>query len=279
MLLASRFLWSVCVGLAISLCAARTTAQVDLVITGLTSPSHTLVAGASLQVSFVVENVGQAIASSKSLASLRLSDNSVFTGDDIVLADFEVPALGPGGSKLCVANVRVPYSIANGSRYLVAMADVRQDVVENIEINNGATRALPSKAWVGGPRIEYLPIDGQGSDLDVGEVSTFIGGRFRMCLTAPGHQGSWYLLLWSGQRNFVVDSYTAFSLELINTQFQPRWFARIEAPEKAYPDYWMPSGIRFLGSFQVHVSGVCIDPAFTQVTAATANSVELTIRG
>ncbi|MCB9883477.1 MAG: hypothetical protein H6832_09115 [Planctomycetes bacterium] len=254
-------------------------AQSDLVIESMTTPSTSLVAGAPLQVQFVVKNTGTAACPAGSNAVLRLSDNPVFSGEDIDLAKFDVPALAPGASKICVANLRVPYSTPSGTRYLVAMADVLQQVPETIEINNERSIGLPSKAWFGTPRVEYMPSQGQNSDLDVGDVSTWIGGRFRMCLAAPGHQGEWYLFLWSGQKNFVIDSYTTFSLELLNTQFQPRWFGRLEASEKAYPEYWMPSGIRFFGQFKVYVSSALIDPAFTHVTAASANSIELTIRG
>lgn len=266
------------IGLSISFAPAQS-AFCDLQVSSLQTNSTEFAGGAPLRVTFSVRNASGTLCPRASKASLRLSSDSVFSGDDIKLADVVIPALLPNSAKAYTLDVRVPYCIVPGTRYLVVRADSDAEVPESIEVNNELAISRSSTAWKGDPRIEYYPILEQGPSLEVETVSAWDGGRKRMCLTAPGRLGDWYLVVWSGSRNFQIDAFTAFSLELINTQFQPRWLSNLTNETRAFPDYWMPSGIRFTGSFRVFVSAWFANSSFTRWTGRTGNSIELTITG
>lgn len=264
--------------LSAALLAATTTAQqCDLRVTSLSTTSTTLTAGAPLQVRFVVENDSAVNCPKATNASLRLSGDTVFSGDDLKLADVVVPALLARSSKQYVLDLRVPWSVHGGTAALVVRVDASAQVNEGIEINNDRALVRNAKAWFGSPRIEYRPVLEQSVGLESNAVSTEKGTRLRMALIAPDKHKHWYLLRMSGQRNFAIDVWTVFGLELLNSAFQPRWFAQMQQVQ-AFPDYWMPSNVPFFGRVEIYVSALFVDPGFQHFTGDTANSVRLVIQ-
>jgi hypothetical protein len=125
--------------------ASSTTVQViapDLVVTRVTSPAASVVAGGTLQVTDRVKNRGTAAAGTSTTRYYLSTDPQ--QGSDIPLDGTRVvPALPPGGQSTGVALVVVPSTSAAGAYFLVACADEEQVVLERRERNNCRVAQTP----------------------------------------------------------------------------------------------------------------------------------------
>ena len=127
----------------------------DLVITDVSNPPASAVAGTSFNVTDTTANTGTATAGA-STTSYRLSLDSAITGSDPLLSGTRsVPSLTAGTNSTGSTTVTIPTSLAAGTYFLGACADHANVVAEANETNNcraSTTTVLVSAA----PKITAL---------------------------------------------------------------------------------------------------------------------------
>jgi M6 family metalloprotease-like protein len=110
--------------------------QPDLVITSLSNPSATVVAGGSFTVTDTTANSGMATAGG-STTRYRLSTDATITGSDRLLTGSRsVLSMAAGASNSGSRSVTVPTSVPVGTYFLGACADDLSAVTESNEANN-----------------------------------------------------------------------------------------------------------------------------------------------
>ncbi len=110
--------------------------QPDLVITSLSDPPVTVVAGGSFTVTDTTKNTGMATAGG-STTRYRLSTDATITGSDRLLTGTRsVLSLAVGASSSGSRTVTVPTSVPAGTYFLGACADDLSTVTESDEANN-----------------------------------------------------------------------------------------------------------------------------------------------
>jgi subtilase family serine protease len=117
----------------------------DLVPTAFSTPTTTITAGQTLQVTFTVANQGTAMASGTWIDQVRLSTDATFDTGDTFLHNV-LPA-GPlaAGDSYTVTNesITIPAGTTPGAYFLVFKTDVLNAVTEGNEANNTAIAAIP----------------------------------------------------------------------------------------------------------------------------------------
>jgi hypothetical protein len=112
----------------------------DLVVTGVSSPTAAFT-GKVIASAPTVKNVGLR-SSGPSRVGIFLSRQAV-AGTGTLLALVDVPALAPGQSAPIPTSVPIPDGFAQGSHYLIAVADPEDLVAEANEDNNGRIAVAP----------------------------------------------------------------------------------------------------------------------------------------
>ena len=115
---------------------AEAAALPDLVVTSISNPPASAVAGSSFNVTAAVKNIGKAKAK-KSVMSYYLSKDTRKSREDIFLADHRtVHALKSKKSSRGRSNATIWDTVPYGKYYLIACADCMEDVKESNEKNN-----------------------------------------------------------------------------------------------------------------------------------------------
>jgi hypothetical protein len=123
----------------------------DLMVTAVSNPPALAVAGTKIAVTDTVRN-GSGFGAGTSRTQYYLSvDASKSSGDKLLTGGRAVPALGPNAVSSGTATVTIPANTADGTYFLLACADDKQDVLESNEANNCLT--APSTIQVGKPDL------------------------------------------------------------------------------------------------------------------------------
>jgi subtilase family serine protease len=112
----------------------------DLRILAFSVPS-TVGAGQSITVTDTTKNQGGGPAD-PSTTQFYLSTNSTVDGSDTYIGSRSVPALAAGASNTSSTTVTIPAGTATGTRYLLAVADGEDVVIETSETNNTYARFI-----------------------------------------------------------------------------------------------------------------------------------------
>jgi subtilase family serine protease len=121
--------------------ARAITVGADLTV-GNPSVTFTIVAGSTVSVTDVVQNVGGDPAGA-STTRFYLSANVLFdAGDTLLSGSRAVPALAAGASSTGTSMVTIPAGTPPGYYYLFALADADGMVTEAVETNNAAARGI-----------------------------------------------------------------------------------------------------------------------------------------
>jgi subtilase family serine protease len=113
----------------------------DLVVTAFTAPA-TAGEGESITLTDTTKNIGAGVAGA-SQTRFYLSDNTTVDTGDTLIGSRSVPSLADGASSGGSTTVTIPAGTTAGSRYIIAMADGEEAMVEASETNN--TYAKPIK--------------------------------------------------------------------------------------------------------------------------------------
>jgi subtilase family serine protease len=115
----------------------KAVSNVDLVVSSLSAPS-VVAPGQLITVNDTTKNQGSSAAEASQTA-YYWSTNKTFEPTDTLLGGRAVPALAAGASSssgVLSGNVTVPDKVANGSYYILAVADTADVVFESVESNN-----------------------------------------------------------------------------------------------------------------------------------------------
>jgi hypothetical protein len=121
----------------------------DLTVTAVTDPPALAVPGTKIAVTDTVRNVSGFGAGSSRTQYYLSVDTSKSSGDKLLVGGRAVPALGPFAASSGTVNVTIPANTADGTYFLLACADDKQDVLESNEANN--CLAATSTIQVGKP--------------------------------------------------------------------------------------------------------------------------------
>ena len=264
--------------------AVRCIGRPDLTITSVTSSASYLQAGGLVSIRATTKNIGRA-TSGISVTGMMLSTNSLITTFDDYLGGYSIPSLSPNASYTRSFIVRVPYFIPGSSRYLGAYADVGESIAEIFEGNNGRARipALPVRSLSSGEYLQYRhPVftnynrQSGAYSLTNARLNASRGGTAPMYVVAPRRPGSWYLLIMSGRRPFVFDSFSSFGLGLLNTPMFPAWFTRTNSQGLGFPGLNLPR-VHLTGPLNLYIYSAWFDPAFTTFQGFGINSLYLRV--
>ncbi len=125
-------------------CTANFAANIDLIISALSTATTAVAPGGTLSLSNTAKNQGTVSAGSFTIA-FHLSSNTVYgDGDDIAFtAARSVSSLGAGASNTASTMLTVPSTTPLGGYYVCAMADRGNTVSEGNETNNTLCTAAP----------------------------------------------------------------------------------------------------------------------------------------
>jgi len=145
----------------------------DLIISSISNPPASVVAGAGFNVTDTTANSGNGAAGASN-TSYRLSLDNVITGSDPLLTGSRsVPALAAGTNSNGTIGVTVPSSLSAGTYFLGACADETNAVSESNETNNCSASATTVSVSAA-PNITSLsPISGP-----IGTSVTISGSNF-----------------------------------------------------------------------------------------------------
>ena len=115
--------------------------KADLVPSQLRSVDPVVTAGQMVNLLVNVTNVGVQPAAGSRL-KFYLSTDATWSTSDTYLDYRLTPALAVAESTLLEANVRIPHTVPDGARYIVAVADVNRQVDERMESNNATSNAI-----------------------------------------------------------------------------------------------------------------------------------------
>jgi subtilase family serine protease len=107
----------------------------DLIVSTLTVPSGAG-AGGSVTVSDTTKNQGAGSPTPVSTTAFYLSTNTAFDAGDRPVGSRTVMSLGGGQTQMVSTILQVPGDVATGSYFILARADVNNEVVESVESNN-----------------------------------------------------------------------------------------------------------------------------------------------
>ena len=126
-------------------CRASTTTMTvtapDLIEASITFTPASVALGGSVAITDTVTNVGSGAAAT-SWTRYFLSADQVKDGGDIALGARAIPTLLPTASSTSTVTVTLPTTVAAGTYYIFACADVNQSVYESVETNNCARAPL-----------------------------------------------------------------------------------------------------------------------------------------
>ena len=138
---------------------AATAAAADLTLTGVSANRTDALAGEQVAVSCGVTNSGTQASGTSRLKYYFSSDETLDSSDSYLNYD-NVGALAPGQTGSETANIRVPSGTADGSYFVLFVADYDNEVAEVDETNN-----IYALALIVGPVVRA-----NGPDLVIGNV-------------------------------------------------------------------------------------------------------------
>jgi trimeric autotransporter adhesin len=107
----------------------------DLIVSTLTVPSGGG-AGGTVTVSDITKNQGAGTPTAASTTAFYLSTNGALDAGDRLIGSRPVISLGAGQTELLSTPLQIPSDVATGSYFILAKADVNNQVVESVESNN-----------------------------------------------------------------------------------------------------------------------------------------------
>jgi thermitase len=108
----------------------------DLIVSALTVPSSGAGAGGTVTVSDTTKNQGAGTPTAASTTAFYLSTNTAFDASDRLVGTRPVMALAAGQTQMVSTPLQIPTDVATGNYFILARADVNNDVVESVESNN-----------------------------------------------------------------------------------------------------------------------------------------------
>lgn len=174
-----------------TLALATTLVGPDLSISSLSAPA-TAGAGGSITIGDTTLNTGLGPAPS-STTRFYLSTSATFSTSAIALGSRVVPGLnGNGGGDTGTTTVTIPANTANGSYFILAVADADGLIPDGNRTNNATTRSIAI-----GPDMTVLslsapPRTGTGVTINVSDITSNLGPG-----NAPASE-TWYYLSPSG---------------------------------------------------------------------------------
>ncbi len=112
----------------------------DLIVSTVTAPA-TAGAGGSIAVTDTTKNQGAA-AAPPSTTGFYLSSNTILDAADIFLGSRAAAALASGATDSASKSLQIPTGTATGTYFVIAKADVNNDVAESVETNNASPGAV-----------------------------------------------------------------------------------------------------------------------------------------
>ncbi|MBD2439767.1 CARDB domain-containing protein [Nostoc sp. FACHB-110] len=119
---------------------AITIAAPDLVITAANAPT-TATLGETVSVSWTVKNQGTT-SGFFTTDYIYISNNQFFDQSDTLVGEYSGWPLASGSSNTATQNISIPNTVAPGERYLLFVADGRNNQVETNETNNVFAQAI-----------------------------------------------------------------------------------------------------------------------------------------
>ncbi|MCX7590265.1 MAG: C25 family cysteine peptidase, partial [Kiritimatiellae bacterium] len=116
-------------------------APCDLVISSI-SASSSGGAGQAVTVTVATKNQSAVNPAPGSTTRVYFSVDGVLDGGDVGIGECRVPMLGPGGVFTTGVVARLPVGAADGTWYLIAVADADGEVSETVEANNTKSRTI-----------------------------------------------------------------------------------------------------------------------------------------
>lgn len=194
-----------------------------------------LTAGAEVQVSLTVNNLGT-LQSAPTTAAFFLSPDAQLTTADVFVAEVNIPQLSGLKSTVLTPKISLPFchtlyvSAMKGKTTFGVIVNPARTLAESNYTNNNATQERTVAPAPSGRILEWQtryssdglgPRHTQSAKFRLAES----GANERMCLTAPANKNQLYLMLWSGNPTFFAsDLFTGFSLGSLNGGMFPNWF-------------------------------------------------------
>ncbi|MBX9255404.1 type I secretion C-terminal target domain-containing protein [Desmonostoc muscorum CCALA 125] len=119
---------------------AITIAAPDFVVTAANAPT-TAALGETISVSWTVKNQGT-ISGFFTTDYIYISDDQFFDSSDTLVGEYSGWPLASGSSNTATQNISIPNTVAPGDRYLLFVADGRNNQVETNETNNVFAQAI-----------------------------------------------------------------------------------------------------------------------------------------
>ena len=127
----------------------------DLIVTSVSAPG-TGVSGGNINVAFVVMNQGTSSSPASRLGIFLSVNNIISSADTDTGFGCDIPALAPGATSSCAGLLTLP-RIAAGVYFVGGFADIRNEVVESNENNNGRA-AANTTVITSTPTFNMVPI-------------------------------------------------------------------------------------------------------------------------
>jgi hypothetical protein len=145
----------------------------DLVVTSVSDPPATAVAGGSFSVIDTTDNNGTGPAGA-STTSYRLSTDAIITtSDPLLIGGRSVPGLAAGSNSSGNTTVTIPANLASGTYFLGACADNANTVAESNETNNCLASATTVTVFIQPTITSLSPTAGSA-----GTIVTITGSNF-----------------------------------------------------------------------------------------------------
>ncbi len=151
----------------------------------------------NINVNWTVANLGAGVAGGPWFDAIYLSNDAIWSPDDLFLGELKHEAdLGPGQSYAAATSVKLP-GVLPGSRHLLVRANARIDVFEGLALANN-TRAAATPMLMDLPALVLsAPTNGQLTATGASKlykVAVPDGGDLQVTLTGPaGHVNELYV--------------------------------------------------------------------------------------
>jgi len=113
--------------------------QPDLTLDNVTNWPTNTTAGTQIDFNFDLKNTGDSMAINNYDVKMYLSQDDVFSGDDILLGELAEMNTPVGAVLDLSASIVIPASTANGAYYLLLIVDAENTIIESNEHNNMTT--------------------------------------------------------------------------------------------------------------------------------------------
>lgn len=247
-------------------------------------PTSLLTPGEPLHVALTVTNSGDLRADPSEVGIFLSTSSTLSTTTATFLGALPTPALQPGESAILTGQVPVPLCRRDYfdqlATFVDAFADVTNAVPESRENNNsnetGGVLLLPRRIDGSAFELEWMPrarANGTGAvTTSRAVVPLATGNRSQLCITAPAHVSSWYLLLWSGQPTFTFDAFTQLGIQLVNTSVFQNWVGTVSG-DHDFAVFDLPAFPSVVGGFSAYTYLQIYNPSNFRLVAADLTPV------